>query len=68
MCDIRKSNLDIKAVTALIEDIVEMEKVNQRVYQVLNDESKTLQSDYKISQAKLLLSVLRCCNRNRNLP
>lgn len=60
MCAIRQSQLDVKTVTALIQDIIEMEKTQSTANQLINNESEYLKHEYRIAHAQILMSLLRC--------
>ena len=53
------SNLDFTAAIRFIEDSIQMELTSKQANNLLNNEINYLTNDYHISNAKILLSLLR---------
>jgi hypothetical protein len=60
-----ESMLNPSAVIPLIENAISMENVPMEANKLLSNEQDYLSSEYKITQAKILLSLLRRRSRTQ---
>lgn len=56
---INSSHLDVPAAITMVEDLIALEQSNLTVSTILKDEIACLRTEYKISHAEILLSLLR---------
>lgn len=53
------ANVNPSVMISMMEDMINMEKVNIETNKLLNNTMAVLQSEYKISHAVMMLSLLR---------
>lgn len=57
--DFKKLEFNPEAVIPLLKAAIELESTTKEANDILNNDIQFLTSDYKISQAQILLSILR---------
>ena len=62
---INESQLDVSTAINIVEDIIAIEQINLDTNILLKDEIASLRTEYRISHAEILLSLLR---RHMDLP